>query len=139
MDIASILGFGAIGLGFLLAFLAYRLLATGEARERPIYIYMAFCLALLGVGAALHALVPRAGHDMSEIDASCFRPDHRGGDGGDGGRGPMIVIVAMAVTVSRGRGDDALRRRCRGSSLNTSDLMVTGTVSEGRRMRPRSI
>jgi hypothetical protein len=53
MDIASILGFGAIGLGFLLAFLAYRLLAGGEARERPVYIYMAFCLALLGVGAAL--------------------------------------------------------------------------------------
>lgn len=53
MDIASILGFGAIGLGFLLAFLAYRLLATNEARERPVYIYMAFCLALLGVGAAL--------------------------------------------------------------------------------------
>jgi len=53
MDIASILGFGAIGLGFLLAFLAYRLLATGGARERPVYVYMAFCLALLGVGAAL--------------------------------------------------------------------------------------
>jgi hypothetical protein len=53
MDIASILGFGAIGLGFLLALLAYRLLATGEARERPVYIYMVFCLALLGVGAAL--------------------------------------------------------------------------------------
>jgi hypothetical protein len=53
MDIASILGFGAIGLGFLLAFLAYRLLATNDARERPVYIYMVFCLALLGVGAAL--------------------------------------------------------------------------------------
>jgi hypothetical protein len=53
MNIASILGFGAIGLGFLLALLAYRLLATGQARERPVYIYMAFCLALLGVGAFL--------------------------------------------------------------------------------------
>ena len=27
----------------------------------------------------------------------------------------------------------------RGSSLNTRDLMVTGTVSEGMRMRPRSM
>jgi hypothetical protein len=53
MDIVSILGFGAIGLGFLLAFLAYRLLATGKAQERPVYVYMAFCLSLLAVGAAL--------------------------------------------------------------------------------------
>jgi hypothetical protein len=53
MDIVSILSLGAIGLGFLLAFLAYRLLATGQARERPVYIYMIFCLSLLGVGASL--------------------------------------------------------------------------------------
>jgi hypothetical protein len=52
-DIGSILGYGAIGLGFLLALLAYRLLAAGKARERPVYIYMVFCLALLGVGATL--------------------------------------------------------------------------------------
>jgi hypothetical protein len=53
MNITSILGFGAIGLGFLLALFAYRLLAKGVTRERPFYIYLAFCLALLGVGAAL--------------------------------------------------------------------------------------
>jgi hypothetical protein len=53
MGIVSILGFGAIGLGFLLAYLAYRLLAKDPTRERPIYVYMAFCLVLVGVGAAL--------------------------------------------------------------------------------------
>jgi hypothetical protein len=53
MDIVSILGLGAIGLGFLLAYLAYRLLAKNQIRERPLYIFMAFCLVLVGVGAAL--------------------------------------------------------------------------------------
>ena len=53
MNIAAILGYGAIGLGFLLAVLAYRLLASDRTRERPIYVFMVFCLALLGVGAVL--------------------------------------------------------------------------------------
>ena len=53
MDIVAILGVGAIGLGLLLALLAYRLLAEPNGRERPIYIFMASCLVLLGVGAVL--------------------------------------------------------------------------------------
>jgi hypothetical protein len=53
MDIVAILGVGAIGLGLLLALLAYRLLAEPNGRERPIYIFMVFCLVLLGVGTAL--------------------------------------------------------------------------------------
>jgi hypothetical protein len=61
--IASILELGPIGLSLLLAVLvyrfavlAYRLLPPkpgGEVQERPIYLFMAFCLALLGVSAAL--------------------------------------------------------------------------------------
>jgi hypothetical protein len=53
MDIVAILGVGAIGLGLLLALLAYRLLAEPNGRERPIYIFMVSCLVLLGVGTAL--------------------------------------------------------------------------------------
>jgi len=53
MDIVAILGVGAIGLGLLLALLAYRLLAKSNGRERPLYIFMVSCLILLGVGAAL--------------------------------------------------------------------------------------
>jgi hypothetical protein len=52
MDIVSISGVGAIGLGLLLMLLAYRLLARPNGRQRPIYIIMASCLVLLGVGAS---------------------------------------------------------------------------------------
>jgi len=52
-DVASILGYGAIGLGFLLAILAYRLLSAGKASERPIYVFEVFCLALVIIGALL--------------------------------------------------------------------------------------
>jgi hypothetical protein len=50
---ASILGYGAIGLGFLLAVLAYRLLREGHLNERPIYVFEGFCLALVIIGALL--------------------------------------------------------------------------------------
>jgi hypothetical protein len=53
MDIASILSYGAIGLGFLLAYLAYQLLASGMASERQVYTYMAFCLSLLIIGGVI--------------------------------------------------------------------------------------
>lgn len=53
MDVVSILGLGAIGLGFLLAFLTYRLLATERTNNRPIYVFQFFCFALVLVGAWL--------------------------------------------------------------------------------------
>jgi hypothetical protein len=46
---------GAIGLGFLLAFLTY-LLIRGGARGAPIYVFMFFCFALVMVGAILQVL-----------------------------------------------------------------------------------
>ena len=49
MDVVSILSLGAIGLGFLLAYLAYRLLAGGQTNERTIYVFMVFCLTLVAV------------------------------------------------------------------------------------------
>ena len=55
--IVQILGLGAIGLGFLLAVLAYRLLTNEQEKKTPsqgilraIYVYMAFSLALLLIG-----------------------------------------------------------------------------------------
>jgi hypothetical protein len=59
MDPGKILSYGAIGLGFLLAFLAYRLLASEQKRDTPrapmvhaIYTFMlfAFLLSILGFG-----------------------------------------------------------------------------------------
>lgn len=64
MDIVSILSLGTVGLGFLLAFLAFRLLSGEKPRERPIYIFMLFCLILVVIGAALQFY---AGDDTSEI------------------------------------------------------------------------
>jgi hypothetical protein len=56
----QVLSYGAIGLGCILAVLAYRLLSqaqnskTGPAESmlRAIYAYMGFCLALTGLGFA---------------------------------------------------------------------------------------
>ena len=50
-DPTSILGYGAIGLGFLLAFFAYRLLGRPNIKERPIYVFEIFCLALVLITA----------------------------------------------------------------------------------------
>ena len=53
MDIVSILGLGAIGLGFLLAFLTYRLLSNERTDNTPIYVFQFFCFALVLIGAWL--------------------------------------------------------------------------------------
>jgi hypothetical protein len=42
---ASILGYGAIGLGFLLAVLAYRLLRKGNVKDTQIYVFEVFALS----------------------------------------------------------------------------------------------
>jgi hypothetical protein len=52
-SITSILGLGAIGLGFLLAFLTYSLLRTERTNNTPIYVFQFFCFALVLVGAFL--------------------------------------------------------------------------------------
>src|SRR5260370_31206547 len=53
MDYAKILSYGAIGLGFLLAILAYRLLRAHPGKERPIYVFMGFCIVLVLIGSIL--------------------------------------------------------------------------------------
>ena len=68
MDIVSILSLGTVGLGFLLAFLAFRLLSNGKSNERPIYIFMIFCLVLVAVGAALQFYGGRDASDISRRD-----------------------------------------------------------------------
>lgn len=57
MDPVKILGYGVIGLGFLLALLAYRLLAKEQAQKkanplvlRAIYVFMFFSFALTAIG-----------------------------------------------------------------------------------------
>lgn len=69
-SVASILGYGAIGLGFLLAVLTYRLLRKGPENNTPIYVYEVFCFALVIVGAFLQWSSNNisAGALMSQID-----------------------------------------------------------------------
>lgn len=50
---AEILGFGAIGLGFLLAVLAYFLLRKDRPTYTPIYVFLVFNFGLVLVGAWL--------------------------------------------------------------------------------------
>ncbi|WLA69208.1 hypothetical protein [Bradyrhizobium diazoefficiens] len=52
-NITSILGLGAVGLGFLLAFLTYSLLKQPQKNYTPIYVFEFFCFALVLVGAGL--------------------------------------------------------------------------------------
>lgn len=52
-NITSILGLGAVGLGFLLAFLTYNLLRKPQTNHTPIYVFEFFCFALVLVGAFL--------------------------------------------------------------------------------------
>jgi hypothetical protein len=58
---SSILGYGVIGLGLLLAILAYRLLSNGVVRERPIYVFEGFCLTVVIIGAVLQYSSTTAG------------------------------------------------------------------------------
>ncbi|MEH6442958.1 MAG: hypothetical protein V7784_03590 [Oceanospirillaceae bacterium] len=53
MNIVSILGLGAIGLGFLLALLTYKLLRQAPVNNVPIYVYQFFCFVLVLIGAGL--------------------------------------------------------------------------------------
>lgn len=60
VNVAEVLRYGAIGLGFLLAFLTYLLLRREQANEQPrrqfltpIYVFMAFSLVLCGAGFTL--------------------------------------------------------------------------------------
>jgi hypothetical protein len=68
-DPTSILGYGAIGLGFLLAFFAYRLLGRPNIKERPIYVFEIFCLALVLIGAALQYASMNATANSSQNQA----------------------------------------------------------------------
>lgn len=56
-DVYRILSYGAIGLGFILAFLAFQLLRKEQDKERPrrqmltsVYLFMLFSLALSAIG-----------------------------------------------------------------------------------------
>jgi hypothetical protein len=69
-SVASILGYGAIGLGFLLALLAYRLLGKPGIKERPIYVFEVFCLVLVLVGAFL-----QYSDGQRRVDASTHETD----------------------------------------------------------------
>jgi hypothetical protein len=71
INVIDILGFGIIGLGFLLALMAYRLLAREQGRARTrknmlraVYIFMAFSVVLIIIGFASESL----GDDSSSIE-----------------------------------------------------------------------
>lgn len=71
--ILQILGLGAIGLGFLLAVLAYKLLAANPANRGSIYIFMAFCLVIMGTGAFLQYAAADDKSKVKNVDAEVTR------------------------------------------------------------------
>jgi hypothetical protein len=78
IDAAKILGYGVIGLGFLLALLAYRLLAKEQSKASPnkvviqsIYRFMVFSFSLCAVGLASEFLrSDKGGGVCSKIENS---------------------------------------------------------------------
>ncbi len=63
MDVVSILQIGVVGLGFLLAYLAYKLLGSEQTRNPPrtpilvgIYVFMFFSVCLVVLGGTFKAL-----------------------------------------------------------------------------------
>jgi hypothetical protein len=78
-DPVSILSFGAIGFGFLLAFMAYRLLVREQNRPKAqpatikmLYGYMAFCIALTAFGFVFEF----ARHRLSAADSASLRAEY---------------------------------------------------------------
>lgn len=77
MDIVKILGYGVSGLGFLLAFLAYRLLSQAQRNPSPsshvfraIYVFMAFSFALCILGLASQFFNGRATSGHPDVPVS---------------------------------------------------------------------
>ena len=73
LDVVRILGLGVMGFGFLLAFLAYRLLGKIQLRPNPnssvvrsIYFFMGFSIVLCGIGLASQLFDQRRSLEQSE-------------------------------------------------------------------------
>ncbi|WP_298975920.1 hypothetical protein [uncultured Roseobacter sp.] len=75
MNPLEILGAGAIGLGFLLAVLTFQLLKSNRVSYRPVYAYMAFCLALVLIGAWMQHLSIDARQKLDKIGIQLSRLD----------------------------------------------------------------
>lgn len=73
MNIVSILGLGSIGLGFLLAFLTYRLLTKEREQNLPIYVFQVFCFLLVLVGAALQYSTTNGNDQVVALQAEIAR------------------------------------------------------------------
>lgn len=71
LSVYEILGYGVIGLGFLLAFLAYLLLRKDRSKPGPVYVFMVFCVVLCGIGLYAqvrpHPPVPPAPIDPNSL------------------------------------------------------------------------
>lgn len=72
-DVVKILGYGVIGLGFLLAFFAFRLLSKTQSQPNPnrsvlrsIYFYMVFSIVLCGIGFASQVFDQRRSQEQCE-------------------------------------------------------------------------
>ena len=119
-SIVSILGLGAVGLGFLLALLSYRLLRQERTNNTPIYVFQFFCFALVLVGAWLQyfgnarsqlessyqvmariaSMVPGSIQDLEAVNAVLTGNVCEGGGSGIpiwGGRGTQAAVRSTRV------------------------------------------
>lgn len=94
----DILSFGAIGLGFLLAFLAYRLLSKPETHHGAIYIYMLFCTALVLIGAGIQVYEIYVKSQVEQKEARIADLVAANAEGGAKAKGQMAAIADLLAT-----------------------------------------
>jgi hypothetical protein len=80
LGVVKILGLGVIGLGFLLALLAYRLLSKIQSQPNPnrsvlrsIYFFMGFSIVLCGIGFTSQVFDQRRSQEQSEKELNELR------------------------------------------------------------------
>lgn len=133
-DAASLLSYGIIGLGFLLALLSFYLLFQRPAKSGPIYVFMAFSIAilLLGLGreylafsfdrvtASMSAQIERLNSELVE-KSNRINDLTTQVDGLNTRIANTKVAVGAAIT-GVAEFMEVCRREAYGASTNTSDL-----------------
>lgn len=124
-NIASILGTGAIGLGFLLAYLTYRLLKQHQKNYTPIYVFEFFCFALVLVGAALQFSASNNSGTIENLQQQVKSLQAELNTAKEG----MPATLAELQTV-KGKLDSALQRADASDASLTKAYEVMGRISK---------
>jgi len=112
---ASILSFGTIGLGFLLAFLAYQLLSKPDTQKGSVYVFMFFCVVLVVIGAVIQ--IYQIHNSVGDKDKEITRIKDE--------------FNARFHQIDLRIGDALAQTRSAAEILNQSNALATGAICPG--------